>query len=63
MRHGIGKWTLNYDQSNKCVKNQFKKIGKKIILLENFTGWFQNNHFEGYGIYITKYKILNEKEI
>lgn len=58
MRHGIGKWVIRHATEKEADK-KLKKAEKGthiMIISETYTGRFQNNHFEGFGIYMTKYK-------
>ena len=57
MRHGIGKWVIRHTSQEDAEKQlqNVKKGTSKILISETYTGRFQNNHFEGFGIYMTKY--------
>ena len=58
MRHGVGKWVIRHFDKTEA-KETLRKQSKgqnRITISETFTGRFQNNFFEGYGIYMTKYR-------
>mmetsp|Transcript_34458 Transcript_34458/g.52728 ORF Transcript_34458/g.52728 Transcript_34458/m.52728 type:complete len:204 (+) Transcript_34458:2483-3094(+) len=55
MRHGIGVWTQQH-VNEPVVLQEGTTINKKLVK-ESFTGKFQNNHFEGYGLYTVTYEV------
>lgn len=58
MRHGIGKWVIRHADAHLGTKTTkaATKGQDKVLISETYTGRFQNNHFEGFGIYMTKYR-------
>lgn len=61
LMHGIGKWALPHEATFgvygavDMAQGKEQKIDKQLIA-ESYTGKFNENYFDGYGIYTVKYR-------
>ena len=58
MRHGVGTWSHQVKENNLLVDPKDKT---RRITYQSYTGRFQNNFFEGYGIFTQRYRQIIEK--
>jgi hypothetical protein len=56
MRHGIGNWTYNHKDVNRTPRS-------KQVLSELYVGAFQNNQFQGFGIFTVTYKMPVKEKV